>query len=71
VRREANGHGLRYRGEQLAFEILPPVATDKGEGIRQLIDRPGLKAVICFIDDISEMACLMFSRLVAGRPWRS
>jgi hypothetical protein len=47
------------------------VDTNNGEGIRQLVDRYGQKAVVSFIDDISKETCLMFSRIVDGRPWCS
>jgi len=30
----ATAHGLRYRGAKCAYELFPPVVTNKGEGIR-------------------------------------
>jgi hypothetical protein len=71
VRCVAKTAGLRYRGGKLAYELFPPVVTNQGEGIRRLVDRHGLRAVISFIDDISKEMCLMFSRIVDGRPWCS
>jgi trehalose-phosphatase len=49
----AKAHGLRYRVGKLAFELFPPVVTNKGEGIRRLIEAHNLKVVICLGDDVS------------------
>jgi trehalose 6-phosphate phosphatase len=54
VRRVTKAHGLRYRGGKLAFELFPPVVTNKGQGIRRLIEQHGLKAVIYLGDDVSD-----------------
>ena len=54
VRRVAKAQVLRYRGGKLAFELFLPVVTNKGEGIRRLIEQHGLMAVIYFGDDVSD-----------------
>lgn len=54
VRRVAKVHGLRYRGGKLAFELLPPIVTDKGQGLRRLIERHHLASVIYLGDDVSD-----------------
>ena len=54
VRHVAKAHGLRYRGGKLAYELFPPVVTNKGEGIRRLIEQHRLKAVIYLGDDVSD-----------------
>ncbi len=55
VERRATAHGLRTRGGRLAIEILPPIATDKGEALQKLIDSNNLKAVIYMGDDLSDI----------------
>lgn len=54
MRRVAKAHGLRYRGGKLVFELFPPVITNKGEGIRRLIEQHGLKSVSYLGDDVSD-----------------
>src|SRR5437588_12102778 len=52
--RVAKAHGLRCHGRELAFELFPPVVTNKGEGIRRLIKLHGLKTVIYLGDNVSD-----------------
>jgi trehalose-phosphatase len=67
VRRVARAHGLRYRGGKLAFELFPPVVTNKGEGIRRLIEGHGLRAVISLVDDVSDTDAFRVLRALRAR----
>jgi len=60
VRRVAKAHGLRYRRGKLAFALFPPVLTNKGEGVRRLIEEHGLKSVIYLGDDVSDTDAFRF-----------
>jgi hypothetical protein len=40
--------GLRHRVGKLAFELFPPVVTNKGAGNRRLIEAHGLTAVFFY-----------------------
>jgi trehalose-phosphatase len=52
--RVAKAHGIRHRSGKLAYELLPPVVTNQGEGIRRLIAGHQLKAVLYLGDDICD-----------------
>jgi integrase len=54
VRRIAKAHGLRYRGGELAFELLSPIATHKDQGLRRLIEGHHLASVTYLGDDVSD-----------------
>lgn len=54
VRRIATEHGLRTREGKLAIELFPPIVTDKGQGLRRLIQRHHLKSVFYLGDDVSD-----------------
>jgi hypothetical protein len=45
---------LKFRGGKLDFALLPPVITNKGEGIRRLSEQHGLKAVVYLGADLSD-----------------
>jgi trehalose 6-phosphate phosphatase len=64
VRRVAKAQGLRYRGGKLALELFPPAVTNKGGGIRRLIEQHGLKAVIYLGDDVSDTDAFRMLRAV-------
>jgi trehalose 6-phosphate phosphatase len=67
LRRMTNAHSLRHRGGKLAFVLFPPVVTNKGEGIRRLIEQHGLKAVIYLGDDVSETDAFRLLRGIRAR----
>ena len=54
VSRIAGRYGLRTRESKLAVELFPPVATDKGAGLRRLIETHSLQSVIYLGDDVSD-----------------
>jgi trehalose 6-phosphate phosphatase len=55
IQRIARAHGLQYHCSKLAVELFPPIKTDKGEGLHRLIKKHGLKSVIFFGDDFSDV----------------
>jgi trehalose 6-phosphate phosphatase len=55
IYRIAEAHGLRCRGSKLAVELYPPIMTNKGEGLRRLVEMHQLKSVIYMGDDISDV----------------
>jgi hypothetical protein len=58
---------LRYRGGKLAYELIPPVVTNKGEGIRRLIEQHALKAVIYLGDVVSDTGEFRMLRVMRSR----
>jgi trehalose 6-phosphate phosphatase len=54
IKRIAEQHGLRARASKLAVEIFPPIVTDKGAGMRRLIEMHHLRGVIYLGDDVSD-----------------
>jgi trehalose 6-phosphate phosphatase len=54
IDRIAKEHGLRCRGSKLAVELYPPVQTNKGEGLRRLVETHQLSSVIYLGDDVSD-----------------
>jgi trehalose 6-phosphate phosphatase len=54
VPRVAKARGLRYRGGKLAFDLFPPVVTNKVEDIHRFIEQHELIAVIYLGDDVSD-----------------
>lgn len=54
IYRIAEAHGLRCRGSKLAVELYPPISTNKGEGLRRLIEAHHLQSVIYLGDDVSD-----------------
>lgn len=54
IKRIASEHGLRIRGGKLAIELFPPVVTNKGNGLRKIIEAHQIKSVFYIGDDISD-----------------
>jgi|SRR5690348_7993336 len=54
VERVAAAHHVRTRGGKYAIELFPPVITHKGEGLKKVVERHRLRAVLYFGDDISD-----------------
>lgn len=52
--RIAQKYGLRWRGGKLAIELLPPILTNKGEGLIRLIKTHHIEGVLYLGDDVSD-----------------
>ena len=67
MRRVAKARGLRYRGGKLAYELLPPIVTNMGEGIRRLIEEHRLQAVIYLGYDVTDTDAFRMLRAVRAQ----
>ena len=55
ARDAADRHGLRLTPGRMIFEVRPPLAVNKGTAIRELADDLGLKGIVFFGDDVTDV----------------
>jgi trehalose 6-phosphate phosphatase len=55
ARDAAERHGLRLTLGRMIFEVRPPLAVNKGTAIRELASDLGLRGVVFFGDDITDI----------------
>jgi trehalose 6-phosphate phosphatase len=55
VRDAATRHGLRLTLGRMIFEVRPPLAVNKGTAIRELAEELGLRGIVFFGDDVTDV----------------
>ncbi len=55
VREAATRHGLRLTLGRMIFEVRPPLAVNKGTAIRELAEELGLRGIVFFGDDVTDV----------------
>jgi trehalose 6-phosphate phosphatase len=55
VRDAATRHGLRMTLGRMIFEVRPPLAVNKGTAIRELAEELGLRGIVFFGDDVTDV----------------
>src|SRR5829696_4086270 len=55
ARAAADRHGLRLTLGRMIFEVRPALAVNKGTAIRELAQDLGLRGIVCFGDDVTDV----------------
>ncbi|MCD6030588.1 MAG: trehalose-phosphatase [Thermomicrobiales bacterium] len=55
VRDAATRHGLHLTLGRMIFEVRPPLAVNKGTAIRELAEELGLRGIVFFGDDVTDV----------------
>jgi trehalose 6-phosphate phosphatase len=55
VAREAEADGLDFHWGRKVLEIRPPVPVDKGQAVRELVERSGVRAALFGGDDATDL----------------
>ena len=55
ARQAAERHGLRLTLGRMIFEVRPPLAVNKGTAIRELARELGLRGIVFFGDDVTDV----------------
>ena len=65
AREVADRHGLEVVPGKLVWELRPPVPSDKGDAVRQVVASSGARSVVVAGDDLGDLSAFAAAQLAA------